>query len=678
MATIPELEGALLKAHQAGNAEHARILADEIYRQKNAAPEPAKPLGYGQGQGLLNSFAQAASFGLSDEMYGLASQLTGGDYDSAVADMRSRQQQFENENPVSSTVAGLAGGLATGIGGGGALLKTGAGQAAKTLYQGTGALGRFGANVGLGAASGALSGAGSATEGERLAGALTGGVVGGATGGLVQPAAMIAKKGADSAMRGARWAADNIAGGPEAQMARKLAEALRRDGMSARQVEKRLRQLGPNAMLVDVGENVRGLGEAFTQMPGKARRVGIAAVEGRARDQGKRITTGLMDALNVDDVNFDGIVEGIHGEMREIGKQYKPVLDSAVIPLDERLSKLMEGDTIKSALRRALSIASDDVSIGEADDVLLKQLESITIKPNDTVRAFGSDVPLVGSGKVDLGFASAPTLRVWDYVKRGLDEIVTDGVKEGRLTSDAVRANKMKQTLLSVLDEAAPEYKNVRSQYADQFALKAALKLGRQFASNDPEVTVRVLSEMSDPEKAMFRAGAARAARDKVLSAPDTGAAYKRIFGNPLIRDKLRSVFPDSKSFNRFAKQMQQEAEFAKTLNAVSGNSRTALRQNLDEGLGVDPQIVSDIANQRVGPLLAKLVGRGAQRALQVPEATRDVAADFLFSTDPAMKQRALQLMQSRALLGGRQAPASLNVPLASALLAGKFSNQGP
>jgi hypothetical protein len=42
------------------------------------------------------------------------------------------------------------------------------------------------------------------------------------------------------------------------------------------------------------------------------------------------------------------------------------------------------------------------------------------------------------------------------------------------------------------------------------------------------------------------------------------------------------------------------------------------------------------------------------------------------------MKQRALQLMQSRALLGGRQAPASLNVPLASALLAGKFSNQGP
>jgi hypothetical protein len=57
---------------------------------------------------------------------------------------------------------------------------------------------------------------------------------------------------------------------------------------------------------------------------------------------------------------------------------------------------------------------------------------------------------------------------------------------------------------------------------------------------------------------------------------------------------------------------------------------------------------------------------------MEVPEAVRNVGAQYLFSTDPATKAKALQLLNQQAgILGQRRliSPPSQYVPLTAGLL---------
>lgn len=618
------------------------------------------------GEGMLRQFANAASFGFDDELAGAVSALTGGDYTSARDTYRNESRQYAEANPGKSFAASLAGSLATGIGGAGKFAATKAGKSAIDAYRGATSLGRFGMNVGAGAASGALSGLGNADEESRLSGAATGALIGGATGGLVQPVAYAARKVSDVFAPAARWAKDKVTMSAEEQFARKLAQQAERDGLTPGQVQARLKKLGPNAMLADVSENIRGLAEGYALLPGEAKRAANSGLMQRAKGQAGRATKAIMDGLDLvaDDLNFDKQIQGIHATMREVGKGYAPIVDTVETPMNDNIERLLTGPTMKSALSKAFRIAQNDVALGDADSTIQKYF-ALNDKGEGMFMPFG--------GKF-AEMKQRPTLRVWDYAKRGLDSIINDGTDSitGKMTSEAKQAFMFKNKLLSEIDAVAPQYKQVRGQYADQFSLESAMKLGRAFFGKDSEVTARFLDEMSAPEKAMFRAGAARAIRDKILSAPDTGDAYKRVFGNQLMRNKMRSIFPDAKSFTRFTREIEREAVFGQTKNAILGNSRTAAREALKDDSGVDPSVVLDFAQGRVGALAAKLASSRLQSAMEVPEAVRNAGAQYLFSMDPATKSKALQLLNSQAgLLGARRAlpPPSPFVPLTAGLL---------
>lgn len=640
----------------------------------SAPAAKAPPLALGDGQGLLRQFAQGASFGFDDELAGAVSAATGGDYASARDAYRRERDQYADANPGKSFVANMAGGLATGIGGGGVLAATRPGQAAISAYRAATPAARFAANVGTGAIGGAVAGLGNADEGSRLAGLGTGAVVGGATGALVQPVAAVSKKIVDTLAPPVRWASDRLRMGPEQQFARKLAEQAERDGMSPLDVARRLRELGPDSMLADVGDNVRGMAEGYALLPGQAKRAANQAIMDRAKKNSGRVVDSLMDSLSVDDINFDAQRLAIHESMREVGKGYSQVFDAADVPIDGNLAKLMQGPTMKSALASAKRIAADDVALGEADEVLVRQLVGF-----DSVPAKTDAVGMLAEGPQSIPrYESKPTLRVWDYVKRGLDSIINDGTDPitGKLTSQARQAGEMKRKLLTTIDAAVPDYKKVRSQYADQYSLETALKLGRAFASKDSEVTARFLAEMSEPEKAMFRAGAARALRDKVMSAPETGDAYKRIFNSPLMQERLKAVFPDEAAFNKFAKDMQREAAFSQTKAQILGNSRTAAREALRDDAGIDPGVIMDMATGNGNSLLTRMLGRGIQNAQEIPEATRNVAAQYLFATDRAQKAQALRLLREQSgILTNRRAiaPPSLYTPAVSGFLGAQF-----
>ena len=729
MPSLADLQDSFQQADAAGDTEAAQGLADAIRKMGTstrgaAAPAaPAAPKSYGDAQGLLNSFAKAASFGLNDELYGAISGLTGGNYQSAVEDMRGRQNQYEDDNPVKSLVAGLTGGLATGIGGGVKAAGTALGKRAVAAYQGTNAMGRLLANIGTGAATGALAGAGNAEKGERLAGAGGGAIVGGATGGLVQPIAYGAQKVADVVMPPVRWTADRLRMGPERQFTRKLAQALERGGLSPERAAARLRQLGPNSMIADV-DGARDLAEAFALQPGKSKQAATLGVMQRAKAQADRVSKSLLDSIDVDDIGFHQQIKGIHANMREIGKGYAPLMDTAEIPITQKLERLLEGPDTKAALANAYRIAKQDYANGETDFVVQKFFKidkegSVTLNSSrelsdkmDSLLDAGDDGNSTAYQKLlsasqeltqhqkATGDASLkatleepaivsegtrPTLRVWDYVKRGFDEDIAAGTDPttGKLTPAARRELVSKKILLDAIDEtgeSGAQYSALRKAYSDEGSLQSALNLGRGYANQHADVTLDHLSDMSAPEQAMFRTGAARAARDAIMSAPDTGDAYKRVFGNKLKRERLRAVFPDEKSFMKFVRTVEREATFSQTKAALTGNSRTAAREALKDDLGIDPSIIMDIAQGRVGTVAAKLGGRGIQSALQVPEATRDIASQFLYSTNPKQKALAFKMLQAEALRRPSKAlaagPASSKIPLISGLLG--MQSQGP
>jgi hypothetical protein len=158
----------------------------------------------------VDAFASGAQraplFGWDDEAQ--AAVATGGgllgDYEKSRSGFDARKQAIREQNPVSSAVGELAGGLATG----GKLAQAGVTMAGRSLPL----VGRAGGAAIEGAGYGALVGAGEAKPGDRLSGAALGGTVGALTGAAASKAGdMLATRFAKSASQAAAPTTDDIA-----------------------------------------------------------------------------------------------------------------------------------------------------------------------------------------------------------------------------------------------------------------------------------------------------------------------------------------------------------------------------------------------------------------------------------------------------------------------------------
>lgn len=128
---------------------------------------------------ILDPFVQGVTFGWGDELRGAVqggiAAAQGGDFGSTykqvVDESRNALDQERRVNPVGAFAAEMAGGMATGLGGGMQLVKQGASLGGRAL-----------AGLGAGLAQGAVYGAGAAEDDQRLEGAAVGGATGAAVG----------------------------------------------------------------------------------------------------------------------------------------------------------------------------------------------------------------------------------------------------------------------------------------------------------------------------------------------------------------------------------------------------------------------------------------------------------------------------------------------------------------
>lgn len=544
--------------------------------------------------GTLANLADEFSAGMTS-LTGIGPQyVEGGDnsYSAILERERNRDKAFQNENPVASIGANIAGGVANPV-----MRMAGAAVNAPTLA------GRAMQSAVVGAGTGAAFGFGGGEGGfkERAKDAAGGLVLGGALGGAMPYAVEGVSAGARAL---ARPVLDRM--GPADAGARRVARALERDKMTPQALSDRLRELGPDAMPADAGgANLRGLAEVIAQSPGKGSEA-AQVLQSRMEGQGQRIADSVNRGLSGRD-----IIASADDLAAQRTTQARPIYERSVNP----------GNLIPD--EQFASIAGDDFMQG-----VFKRVQGD---------------PLLGMK--DLPPNSMPVV---DAVKKNLDDMISTAQRAGE-NNRARLLIERRDALVQMADQAFPDYAAARSAWAGPSQSMDAMQAGRDFAKVDPRTLAQQMQGMGDGEREFFRAGVADKIKEMIASTKDGADATRRIFGTDRIRQQIQAVFPDEQSFQAFAKEMEREALFAQSRNQMLRGSPTFGRQAAEADLMAAP------ANDAVGLLLAgRPVAAAAEgtRSLATklrrpPESVRSELAELLFAQGGG--ERVLQALGKRA-----------------------------
>lgn len=557
-------------------------------------------------KGPVGAVLQGMTFGFSDEAAaGIRSLVTRGlSFDEALDVVRASEEQFREESPKTALGLEVGGGLATGVVGGARAV----GSAALRRLP---SLARFGI---AGAAGGAASGAGTAEGGvaERATGAAIGAPIG-ATLGVALP---LAGRGAAALFRPI---ISRLPGGARRRAATQILEALERDEITIEEAQRRLRGMGVEATLADVGgANVRGVGRAAQSIPGRGKNQIEDALNVRQEGQGQRVTRIAQEALGGTD-DFSGQLDDLIVQRSQAARPLYEAAYARGVPFTDDLQRLFNRPAIKRAWERAQEIAANE-------DIQLPQI-------------FTRDA----AGELTLNTRTVPDMRTIDFIKRGLDDIIERSRNQltGAVEGDLARGvASSRRALLEVVDELNPGYKAARAAYAGSSASIDALRQGRRLANSlnrrgseefDPAQIIAELRRMTDAEKEFFRSGVARGLQDIVEGTPDGADAVKRIIGNELRRNRLRAAFPDDESYRAFLARMNTEADFFRTRQAVLGGSPTARIQAEQADL-LEGGTLANVALGRFNEAGAGIV-RGAVNRLTGPTpAVSEELARILFT----------------------------------------------
>lgn len=618
----------------------------------------------GRPAGLTDTVASAMTFGLTNDMAGLAraagpaARFVGnkmglpveyregevGDAYSAGRNNAVRKlNQYRDANPVTAFAGDVVGGMAnpaSRIG----MVKPGASMLQRALLGGgTGA--GMGAAYGFGNAEGDL--------GDRAQGAGAGALVGGAVG-VAAPAVV------DTIGKGLRYIGDQTIGRMGATnqstvAARKVAEALERDGITPAQAAQRIAELGPDAALADVGPNSQALAGAITRAPGQGK--------GALTDFVTKRQEGMRDAGNV---------------LR--GSQSQRVMAGIDNLIPDKVDETLKAAQAQRARAGGNYERAKADAVNNLVDIapILKSLDDEIASSKGSIR---TGLERVKGFLVDKDSNPEITIDALHQAKMAIDDLMSSG--EGKNSMGRVAQGRIKdyQTqLLNAIETSGPagaEYATGRGATAAAWRTQEALESGSAFMNraefaNAKELTAS-LAKMTPEDRHAFRMGAAQALKGKMADLNVRSDATKRAMDIPALEDKIRAAFGDQQTFKRYIDLLKGERQMFNTYAEVTGNSRTAARQIADADLNQDPgrgaQSIMDIAASPLNPMTylragARYLG-DAKAKLATPEPVRNQIADLLMANDPMtspMLGNAMSQVQmservrralAQALLGG-------------------------
>lgn len=365
-------------------------------------------------------------------------------------------------------------------------------------------------------------------------------------------------------------------------------------------------------------------------------------------------TTGLTSRENglgvVDDMIAQRGQEAAGRYPKTFAKYPNPIDDpefDAVAKTPAGQQALKRGMTI--AKNRGENMAEVDLGGGTPLGYSPEQWQHIT----ETMKARGLPVPDVPGGETRI----APTLQQAHYIKLGFDDMLNSAPEPGSGGSgpnNAAAIRGLKNRWLAAMDKASPEYASDRKTYADQSDLVRGAELGRNLFKMHPQEAAKALAELPQAAQDVARRTGFDALSERIENGPtdvDKGLKVRD-------RQRMRLLFPDDESFEKFREGLKQEAQMHATNQGVLSGSVTADKlSDMADLAGVTLPDVLHAASGRVMPLLSKVarkvtVGKASVDAVNAERARLLVAGAGGSAADRVI---ALRKMGVTPEVGGAQ-----------------------
>tara|TARA_R110001592_G_scaffold83455_2_gene247126 strand:- start:2529 stop:4676 length:2148 start_codon:yes stop_codon:yes gene_type:complete len=419
------------------------------------------------------------------------------------------------------------------------------------------------------------------------------------------------------------------------------------------EVQRRLAAGGDDTALVDTLD-IQGakMGRASANVPeGQGPVIADEFVQTRAGGRGGRLQKAA-DTLAPN--QYAELLETLSAKM---SKDAKPLYDEAFAPIsdlegkvfaqwDDRLQRFLDEPEIQEGMAAGIKIQRKE-AVARNQPFNFKEF---------AVKGFDENGNLIIDG--------TPNLRAMDAAKRGLDQRINaakDDFGNIKWTPDLKATEELRKALVAKLDDITTDqsgrsvYKEARAAYAGPASLDDAARMGRKFIKGDEEVSAKAVAAMSEGERAAFRVGARRQIsqiiNDDTQTALTKFAPKKVTFWN-----KLRTVFPDEKSFNIFADDVEKELTKGRveTFAGPRAGSQTAgLQQDIAE-LSRMPasasrglEVVGELGAGRWGRAAVAFARPAIEWVKRPSSKTAEGLARYLFELDPAKQRTMLDALQS-------------------------------
>ncbi len=599
-----------------------------------AANTAAQKYGYGSIDDIssrLGIGGRMNPLGVADEVAAagqfVGSRLPGstGRSDMSYSDFLAEQQNmmalYEFARPKSSFAQRLAGGFM--LGGPSAQL---AGKSAN-ISEG---LRQYLINIGLGTVVGGATGAAEAKGGfdmegllNRGLGAAEGAVMGGIISGVIPIGTGVAKGLWNRAKRIIKRDPKNTMELNKVML--QLMDRLKDDGVDVDGAIKRMDELGDAGTLADVaGTNVAGMAKGAARQPGPAQNVADELFDARQAGQGDRVYDAARDTMGAR-ADFRGMTDDIINERKQSAAKLYPEAYAQDVPFTAELMGSLEA--LKPYMSRIWPRAKNIANLERRKLPELVDEDGVVVQ--------------------------VPDMESLDHIKRGLDELLFADKKN--MTDKALSATERRllkeerARLVEELKRLNPKYAEALDKFAGDSRMLEAMEMGRDFLKQESDLMPSVLKGMSEVEKDFFREGVVRKIRDIVYAAPDNVDVVRKIFGSKGLRERMRAVFPDTKSFEDFRKVMMSESRMNRTAKNLMGGSQTA------ELMAQQGSLKSDLANWgidlatgNIGGAMTTAARKAANKKILTPDESQAVA-DVLLTQGAGKNKEMLRKAQELA-----------------------------
>ena len=183
----------------------------------------------------------------------------------------------------------------------------------------------------------------------------------------------------------------------------------------------------------------------------------------------------------------------------------------------------------------------------------------------------------------------------------GARQVVDDIINTAKRAGENNKARSyinLKQQLNNVIYDVAPTMKQADKTFAGLSALKNAQEEGLNFGKlRNGEEVKRYLNTLTDGEKETYKIGIKDYLMDKAMKTGDANSSARKIFSQPLEREKIKAVFNNPKEFNDFARRMNDEIRVFDTKQRIVGGSRTDF--NIQEGAELLDKVAKGAVNAK-------------------------------------------------------------------------------